>query len=125
MISRLLATLVAVFLAATPTVRAFCDVSCLPTQAQSANVALPGPEHCATHTADAPSAPERRDACDHEHETSDSMFVASKMTLAPTQLAVVALAGVDVADRSSARLPIVTGVPPDAPPPTRPIPLRI
>ena len=82
MISRLVTAIAVIVMAATPTVRAFCNAECLPAKARGAEVGqLPEAlsAHCPSQEGDAP-APASHDGCGHDHGVADSIRVASQLT---------------------------------------------
>lgn len=119
MISRLVTVAAAILMAATPTVRAFCDVSCLPIEASTAT------RHCASPVQDEPSVPAPDDRCGHEHLSSESVLTSSKLTIAPPQLAAAATVFILPVPIGAARTKSVSARPPGVPAPAGPRPLRI
>jgi len=121
MFPRIATLLAALILAATPTVRAMCDVGCVTVPSASRGSAEQNQGHCGT----IPAAPASDDDCGHNHGASDSMVPASKAG-APAAATTAAVPGpANVSYRASARAAVAADVPPDSPPPTRPLPLRI
>ena len=115
---RFCGVLAALVVALVPSLRALCDVNCLPAPAEAAPAA-----HCPS--TGATDTPVPADDCRHEHAAADvAVQTGAKVSVAPltaaildhTPRAVVGFMRVFLDEASRA---------PDPPPPLRPLPLRI
>lgn len=123
MIARFATLFAALLLAVMPTVRAMCDVGCV-TVPNHESRPEPTAGHCTPASAPASEAPSGDD-CGHNHDASDAMVTAIKSQVAHAPVLTAIVIPLDALTFARTAVLVRTGVPPPAPPPTRPLPLRI